>query len=215
MTGMSVDTFESMASVMPAINLDFKSVKIDAKGIVDSAKKGGKDAGLKTLIESLPLPADQKILLSWFASSQYDYVTWCGTEGKTLYTKQSVIAYVLKKGPKFLAESSKAFGKYSHEQNVVCVSTIAAVLLELRSRVGLLKGGLIGGTAGIGLLMLDILEVGNSCEFIQEGYYDLFLKSSDVNVKLSKRRSNVPPKDIFQILSPTIGTAHRQMMCSK
>lgn len=209
------DTFDTMAAVMPAIKMDFRSLKIDAKGIVDSAKKGGSELLLKRLIDSLPLPRDQKTLLTWFAGSQYDYTAWCMTEGKTPYSKQSMIAYTLEKGPKVFVETSKSFGKFSHQQNVICVSTIAAVVLELRSRVGLMKGGPIGMTAGIGLLMLDLLEIGNSCEFVQEGYYDLFLKSSDVTLKLPQRRSSVAQKDIYQILSPTIGTAHRQIMCAK
>ncbi|HUD30383.1 MAG TPA: hypothetical protein VMQ93_16055 [Novosphingobium sp.] len=210
------DTYEEMGRILPSAQMDFSSLKIDAKGIVDAGKKGGKDLVLKKLIEALPLPEDQKTILNWFASSQYDYTAWCMTEGQAPYTKQSILAYVVKKGPKAFAESAKSFGKYTHEQNVICISTIAAVVLEFRSRVGLLRGGPIGATAGLGLMLLDLIEVGNSCEFVQEGYYDLFLKSSDIQLKpVRKKRMSVPSDQIYQVLSPTIDTAHKTMMCSK
>ena len=34
-----------------------------------------------------------------------------------------------------------------------------------------------------GLATLDLIDVGNSCEFVQQGYYEAFLKTSDVKLK--------------------------------
>lgn len=41
-----------------------------------------------------------------------------------------------------------------------------------------------------GLAMLDLIEVGNSCEFAQQAYYDAFLKESSVRLVPIKVRMN-------------------------
>jgi hypothetical protein len=79
----------------------------------------------------------------------------------------------------------------------------------------MIKGGPIGIVAGLGLLVLDGLEIANSCEFIQEGYYELFLKSSDVTLKPVQRSSRaVNQDDVYHILQPTLPTAHQRLMCA-
>jgi hypothetical protein len=203
-----------MGQIIPTTNLGptFKTLQTGAKGGIDVGKSGLKALAIKPLINSLPLPQEQKDVLQWLASNATDYIAFCAvTPNMIPYTKTSMIAFVTKNAPKILASGAKGIGQMGGHQTVECISQIALTILQFNSRLGLAKGGPIGITAGIGLLLLDALEIGNSCEFVQEGYYNLFLKTADIKLKPVQRQSR-QIQNVYTILEPTLPTAHNTLM---
>ncbi len=75
----------------------------------------------------------------------------------------------------------------SGDESAECYAAIAGFVIDGWEAKSGLKSP-ITATATIGILVLDTLEIGNSCNFAQEAYYDTFLNP---RTKISAIRQEV------------------------
>ena len=112
----------------------------------------------------------------------YEYLSYAKKQGKDP-TNGKVLA-------QFLATKGKHMAKYVGNEQVKCGLAITDLLTSTYAAANVSRtGNLPGIVLTWGLAMLDLIEMGNSCEPAQRLYYELFLKES--SVKLQPIRDSV------------------------
>lgn len=195
MAGYDVDTLEKMDDILP--DFDSKqlndSLKMMAEGALEAFRRGGTQALIKYLVDQSDAPPNVKKALEFVALRTEDYMSWCLTQGMKPYDKGTVVKYVVKNAAAIGLDSGKLAADIAAWNNLSCAFTIGQVALSFKSsRLPLIQSGFpISVVSGVGLLMLDLIDIGNECEFVQEAYYHAFLKTSDAS-PLKPRGRPVP-----------------------
>ncbi|HEX2553595.1 MAG TPA: hypothetical protein VHL98_07840 [Microvirga sp.] len=118
----------------------------------------------------------------------YEYIPYAIKQGKDP-TDGKVLA-------EFLMTKGKHMAKYMGNDAVNCGLAIIDLIKSSQTATTLTKTGNVPlATLTWGLAMLDLIEVGNSCEPAQYAYYELFLKQSSVSlapVRAKVRQSYAP-----------------------
>ena len=84
----------------------------------------------------------------------------------------------------FLATKGSHVAKYFGNNNVNCGLAILDLLKSIHTATTSVQVANVPlATLTWGLAMLDLLEVGNSCEPVQMAYYEAFLRNSSVTIK--------------------------------
>lgn len=96
----------------------------------------------------------------------YQYVIFCIEHGEKPDAKALA---------SFLRMKGVLISHLSGNESLECYTAVAEFALGLRSKAAMVRGGPIGATLAASLLVLDLLEIGNSCEFAQEWYYESFI----------------------------------------
>jgi len=105
----------------------------------------------------------------------YQYIPYAIEQGKNP-TDSKVLA-------KFLAEKGMKTAKLFGNDGVNCGISIVEFLLSVKNAVGVSGSGFPpAAVMAWGFAVIDLIDVGNSCEFAQQAYYDTFLKESSVRL---------------------------------
>ena len=116
------------------------------------------------------------------AGIMYEYIPYA-IEQKSDPTDGKVLA-------KFLAGKGMKMAQLFGNDSVNCGLSIVELLLSANKASTVSATGFLpAAVAAWGLALLDLIEVGNSCEFAQQAYYDAFLKSSSVQLVLVRTRT--------------------------
>lgn len=212
--GSGFKSYDQMAAEVQQVldSLERRYAGTDAIG--DAGTTSGKAFINEVLIDRLPISADSKRLLSFVSDNLTDYLAYCKTNGLPPYSQLSFRKYAAKYGLIKSLETTSFFAGLSQHETVECITTIAIVVLQSRDRFAAMSSGMLPGfAAGLGMLALDALAIGNACPQVQQGYYELFLRTSNPRVVRPARRLAVS-KDAYTLLPSTLGTANRQLMCS-
>ena len=116
------------------------------------------------------------------ASMMYEYIPYCIEQKKDITDGKVLRDFLITKGSKTL----QMFGNDS----VNCAMAIVDFLMSTKTAAGTTSTGIPPAIVlAYGLAVLDLISVGNSCEFAQQAYYEAFLRKS--NVKLIPVRMKV------------------------
>lgn len=116
------------------------------------------------------------------ASIMYEYIPYAIAQKKDPTDGKVLAAFLASKGLK----TAKLFGN----DGLNCAISIVDLLLSFqKATVATGSGVLPAGVLAWGLAMLDLIEVGNSCEFAQNAYYEAFLRSKSISMEPVRNRA--------------------------
>jgi hypothetical protein len=139
------------------------------------------DAGMKAAMASMDRLMEKKGVSKEVreqiinaAEMMYEYIPYA-IEQKENPTDGKVLAkfLLMKKGTKV----AKMFGN----ESVTCAISIVDFLLAAQTAVTT-TGFPPAMALAYGLALLDLIDVGNSCEFAQQAYYEAFMRGSKVSL---------------------------------
>jgi len=111
----------------------------------------------------------------------YEYIPYAIKQGKDPTDGKILAEFLRTKGLKTL--------KFTGEDNIKCGVAIVEFLLSAHKAAGSTATGVPPVmTLAYGLALLDLIEVGNSCEFAQQAYYEAFLRESSVKLEPVRMR---------------------------
>lgn len=90
----------------------------------------------------------------------------------------------------FLAKKGLYIEKYAANDKIKCGISVAEFLMSAKTAAGS-SSALPLAVAAWGVAFLDLIEIGNSCEFAQRAYYQTFLKQSSARLAPVRRRVNI------------------------
>lgn len=116
------------------------------------------------------------------ADLMYQYIDYARTQGLDP-TNKTVLA-------KFLGEKSKNTVKLLGHEGLNCSLAIVDFLLSAgRAGSSFSAASLPLTTITLGMALLDLIEVGNSCDAVQQAYYEAFQRQSSVKLRLLRVRA--------------------------
>lgn len=90
---------------------------------------------------------------------------------------------------KFLDTKSRGTLKLLGNDSINCGLSIIDLLITARHANAATASGLLPvAVTAWGLAVLDLIEVGNSCSFVQQGFYELFLKQHTIELQRHRER---------------------------
>lgn len=111
----------------------------------------------------------------------YEYIPYTISQGKNPTDKKVLAEFLAIKGSKLV--------KYLGNDAVNCGAAIVEFLMSANKAYGSTASGAPPVIAlAYGLAVLDLIEVGNSCEFAQRAYYEGFIREHSVHVEPIRRR---------------------------
>ena len=150
----------------------------------------GKSAGKKIVVDRLKalmamykVPPDLQRMLVFAVDNSVEYVDLCVKTGKKPDDPKVLTEFLINKG---------VFTAKMASDDLACAVSLVEFVNNLRKNVPKARG-LIPAALVTSLTALDVLAVGNSCQFVQEAYYHAFLASSSPHVRPPPRRSEIRP----------------------
>jgi len=141
------------------------------------------EAGLKVATEALDRIMAEKGVsqeirdqVITIAEMMYEYIPYAIEQGKNP-TDGKVLAA-------FLAAKGKHIATMFGNESLNCAISIVAFVLSAQKAATTTGTGFPPAIAlAYGLAVLDLIDVGNSCEFAQRAYYEAFLRGSENHLK--------------------------------
>ena len=144
-------------SILAAGDLGMKSASAALESYLTS--RGVSDETRKAIINSLEMI--------------YEYVPYCYKQHKNPEDKKVLMEFLITKGEKI--------AKFGGNENLNCGLAILDLVKSTRTAMSTSRSGNVPLVVITwGLAMLDLIEVGNSCEPAQRAYYEAFLRQSSV-----------------------------------
>ncbi len=125
-------------------------------------------------------PEVREAMLNSF-EMMYEYIPYAIEQGENPSSGKVLAKFLATKGMK----TAKFLGSNSINCGIAIVELIksGSTAVQVSSSAGALF--LPAPVLAWGLATLDLIEVGNSCEFAQNAYYDLFMKESSYAIQRS------------------------------
>jgi hypothetical protein len=140
-------------------------------------RAAGTDAALRLFLQKLDVFLQQRKItpetrnrIIAVITHANEYMEFCERMRKNPADKGALLAFLTQKGI-FAAHMSQ-------DESAECYASMAGFAVDAYQDSELWIAGPIGGALYVSFLSLDVLEMGNSCEFLQQAYYDAFLKSA-------------------------------------
>lgn len=138
-------------------------------------------AKLDELLKSNNVPQEAREALINSFEMMYEYIPYAIEQGKNPSDGKVLAKFLANKGlktTKFLGNNSINCGL-----SIIDLLKSGSTALEISSSPA--AGFLPAPVLAWGLATLDLIEVGNSCEFMQSAYYHAFIKDSNYTIKRS------------------------------
>lgn len=129
---------------------------------------------LDDLLTKQNVSSDTRAMVVNSFEMMWEYVPYAISQGKNPSDKKVLAQFLANKGSKLV--------KYLGNDSANCAIAMVDFLLSAQ-RAGTTTGALPLATLAYGLAVLDLIEVGNSCEFAQIAYYEAFIRESSVKIQ--------------------------------
>jgi hypothetical protein len=161
-------------------------------------KAAGSDAAMKLFLQKLDAFLQGRNVSTMtrnriiaIVTHAQEYVDLCQKMGRNPSDKRALTVFLMQKGI-FIAHMSQ-------DESAECYASVAGFAIDAFTKAEFSLGRPPGAALYASFMVLDILEMGNSCEFLQAAYYDAFLKqaptvSARQVMKQSLLRANQSPK---------------------
>lgn len=150
-------------------------------GLAGSLGVTGVSAYLDTAMKNRGVSEETRNAIINSFQMMYEYIPYCIEQKKDPTDAKVMSAFLARKGM-FMA-------KYFGNDSVNCGLAIVDFILAAKAAQASNALGPVAWTMAYGMAMLNLIEVGNSCEPAQMAYYELFLR--ETSVKLQPVRSQV------------------------
>jgi len=153
-------------------------------------KVAGADAAMKLFLQKLDKFLQQRNVstetrnrMIAIVTHAGEYVDFCNKMHKNPADKGALLAFFTQKGI-FAAHMTQ-------DESAECYASIAGFAVDAYQDAELNAGGPAGIALYVSFLSLDVLEMGNSCEFLQQAYYDAFLKSAPTAASRETKKQSI------------------------
>jgi hypothetical protein len=136
---------------------------------------------LDDLLKSQNVPAATREALINSFEMMYEYIPYAITQGENPSSGKVLAQFLATKGTKM----AKFLGNNSINCGIAIVELLKSGATAVESSSSPAAAFLPAPVLAWGLATLDLIEVGNSCEFAQDAYYHAFLRESSVVIKRS------------------------------
>ena len=154
-------------------------------------KELGSSLGLKVLMQNLDelmknkgIEPDTREMIINSMEMMYEYVPYTIAQGKNPTDGKVLAEFLTKK----MAKTLKYFGS----DGTKCAAAIVEFLISSKDAYLYGRGALPAAVLAYGLALLDLIEVGNSCEPVQKAYYEAVLRESSVATEPVRSRVVMP-----------------------
>lgn len=159
-------------------------------GLADITDNFGKSAGKKVVVDQLKalmakykVSPDMQRMVVFAVDNSVEYVDLCVKSRKKPDDPKVLTEFLITKG---------VFTAKMASDDLGCAVSLVEFANNLRKNVPKAKGFLPAALV-VSLTTLDVLAVGNSCQFVQEAYYHAFLETSAPYVNAIPRRTEIRP----------------------
>jgi len=159
-------------------------------GLPDIADNFGKSAAKKVVVDRLKalmakykVSPDMQRMVVFAVDNSVEYVDLCVKNRKKPDDPKVLTEFLISKG---------VFTAKMASDDLGCAVSLVEFANNLRKNVPKAKG-FVPAALVVSLTALDVLAVGNSCQFVQEAYYHAFLETSTPHVNPIPRRTDIRP----------------------
>jgi hypothetical protein len=159
-------------------------------GLPDIADNFGKSAAKKVVVDRLKalmakykVSPDMQRMVVFAVDNSVEYVDLCVKTRKKPDDPKVLTEFLISKG---------VFTAKMASDDLGCAVSLVEFANNLRKNVPKAKG-FVPAALVVSLTALDVLAVGNSCQFVQEAYYHAFLETSTPHVSAIPRRTDIRP----------------------
>jgi hypothetical protein len=137
---------------------------------------------LDDLLKANRVPTETREMMVNSFEMMYEYIPYAIKQGKNPSDGKVLAEFLATKGMK----TAKYLGNNSINCGIAIVELLRSGTTAIETSTSPAAAVLPAQVLAWGLASLDLIEVGNSCEFAQDAYYHAFLKDSDYVIRRSE-----------------------------
>ena len=137
---------------------------------------------LDELLKKNQVPAETREMIVNSFEMMYEYIPYARKQRKNPSDGKVLAEFLATKGMK----AAKYLGNNSINCGIAIVELLKSGATAVETSTSPAAAFLPAPVLAWGLATLDLIEVGNSCEFAQDAFYHAFLKDSDYVIRRSE-----------------------------